>query len=124
MSRGGMRVARYERRWGAVRRREKQETGRTPDRARRAGQAGGAAQIRPAITRGGPYPQEKVASRPLRAGGHLRLPRSGRRRPVLKNPDELRLPRLAVPDKDVPAGSHLCVDELVQRDRSVGYIGL
>jgi hypothetical protein len=41
MSRGGMRVARYERRWGAVGRREKQETGRTPDRARRAGQAGG-----------------------------------------------------------------------------------
>ena len=31
----------------------------------------------PATRRGGPYPpQEKVASRPLWAGGHLRLPRS------------------------------------------------
>jgi len=68
--------------------------------------------------------QEKVASRPLWAGGHLCLPRSGRRGLVLKNPDELRLPRLAVPDKDVTAGSHLRVDELVQGDRAVGYIGL
>ena len=50
---------------------------------------------------------------------------SGRRsRPALKNPDELRLPRLAVPDKDVTAGSYLRVDELVQGDRAVGYIGL
>jgi hypothetical protein len=59
MSRGGMPVARYERRWGAAGRREKQQTGRTPGRARRVGQAGGAAQIRPAITEEGHTPQEK-----------------------------------------------------------------
>jgi hypothetical protein len=55
----------------------------------------------------------------------LRLARSGRRsRPESKNPDELRLPGLAVPDKDVTAGSYLSIDKLVQGNRTVGYIGL
>lgn len=60
----------------------------------------------------------------IRSSREMRSSRRARRRPASKNPDELRLPRLAVSDKDVPAGAQLSVDELVQADRAVGYISL